>query len=94
MLEVAWRGGGGMSELSKLRAEAEEVTDKTSSGQSWFTLHLKAASSELPPNHEKSEAGQWGQRRKVPGGTDRCLESGWQGLSDTVHWGYDLKMKL
>lgn len=51
-----------MSDLGKLRAGAKEAIGKTSSWQRWLTLHLKTATSELPPMPTKSPDGELGQR--------------------------------
>lgn len=51
-----------MSDLGKLRAGAKEAIGKTSSWQRWLTVHLKTATSELPPMPTDSQDGEWGQR--------------------------------
>lgn len=82
-----------MSDLGKLRAGAKEAIDKTSSWQKWFTLHLKTATSEPPPTHKNSQEGEWRQRWRILGCGDRFLESEWQGLSNTLHWGILLEIE-
>lgn len=58
--------------MGKLRAGTKEAIGKTSSWQRWLALHLRAATSELPPVHKNSQDGKWGQRRRVLGWRQIC----------------------
>ena len=81
-----------MSHLGKLRSGAKEAIGETSSLQRWLALHLRTATSECLQctSIVKMESGDRGEGFLAG---DRLLGSEWEGSSNKLHGGSDLKWK-